>query len=96
MKAQNILEDYYEKNTRNLYKGFLVLLEDLYVDHLTNFHKLEQSLPQKYKPLVRQANYFDDSKLKYLRKKTLDLGNAIIRENQSEIKKFNIQFEFKE
>lgn len=95
MKAKEILEDYCERNTRALFKGFLILLEDLYNDHNQNFKKLSAALPTEYQNVICQANYFDDSKLKYLRKKTLDLGNAVLRENLSEINKFNIEFHFK-
>ncbi len=62
----------------SLYKAFLIILEDLEEDHIENFEKLYESL-HNYKDLVRQADYFTEEKMSYLRKKVLDAGNNCIR-----------------
>jgi hypothetical protein len=41
-----------------------------------------------------QADYFDEDKLKYLRKKVLDMGNEVIRSNDSDLENFTITFKF--
>ena len=53
-------------------------------------------MPDKYLPLLDQANYFDEDKMQYLRKKTLDLGNEISRNIESEFQNFTIEFKFNE
>lgn len=64
----------------SLFKGFLVLLEDLEEEHFRNFDKLKNALPKEYAPLLDQADYLDEQKMDYLRKKVLDAGNSCIRE----------------
>ena len=94
MDAKGLLGDYYSRNTKKLFKTFLVLLEDLKIDHDVNFCKLRKNLPE-HKELIEQADYFDDRKMQYLRKKILDMGNENIRANQNDLEKFTIHFEFK-
>ena len=94
MNAREFLEESSSKRTKSLFKGFLVLLEDLYTEHSIEFHKLKTNLPEQYSPLVNQANYFNKDKLQYLRKKTLDLGNEIIRESQNDLEHYTIEFNF--
>jgi hypothetical protein len=50
-------------------------------------------LPE-HKDLVEQADYFDENKMQYLRKKVLDMGNDNIRSNDDDLEKFTIEFEF--
>jgi len=95
MNARQFLEESSNRRTTSLFKGFLVLLEDLYTDHSIEFSKLKRSLPDEYWDLLDQANYFNKDKLQYLRKKTLDLGNEIIRESQNDFGRFSIEFNFK-
>ena len=78
---------------KGLFKSFLVLIEDLHKEHEINFSKLKDSLPEDQR-LIVQADYFDEEKLKYLRKKILDMGNEVIRNNDSEIENFTISFKF--
>lgn len=94
MNADKILCDLCERNTKTLFKGFLILLEDLNKDHQLNFDKLKKSLPKKYESIINQADYFDEDKMKYLRKKTLDFGNEILRNIESEFENFTIEFNF--
>ena len=94
MQADQLLGNLCERNAKTLFKGFLILLEDLHKDHELNFDKLRNSMPQKYLPLLDQADYFDKNKMQYLRKKTLDLGNEIVRNIESEFQNFTIEFKF--
>ena len=94
MDAKGLLGEHYSRNTKRLFKSFLILLEDLKTEHEIHFCKLRKNLPQ-HKELIEQADYFDDRKMKYLRKKILDTGNENIRTNDDDLEKFTIHFEFK-
>ena len=93
MDAKGLMGDYYSRNTKKLFKTFLVLLEDLKIDHDVNFCKLRKNLPE-HRALIEQADYFDEYKMQYLRKKVLDIGNDNIRSNDGDLEKFTIEFEF--
>ena len=75
MDANSALVYSSNKSTKVLFKSFLILIEDLNKDHVINFGKLRKALPEEYGPLIDQADYFDQHKLQYLRKKILDMGN---------------------
>ena len=94
MDAKGLLGEHYSRNTKRLFKSFLILLEDLKTEHEIHFCKLRKNLPQ-HKELIEQADYFDDQKMQYLRKKILDTGNENIRTNDDDLEKFTIHFEFK-
>jgi len=94
MDAKGLLGEHYSRNTKRLFKSFLILLEDLKTEHEIHFCKLRKNLPQ-HKELIEQADYFDDRKMHYLRKKILDTGNENIRTNDDDLEKFTIHFEFK-
>lgn len=93
MEAKEFLTDKVNKSTKGLFKGFLVLMEDLYTEHQIHFKKLKKELPE-HQPLIDQADYFDQDKLQYFRKKILDIGNESIRESNSNLEKFTINFKF--
>ena len=90
-----LLSSAIEKNTKSLFKGFLFLVEDLHSDHTIHFKKLKESLPSEYHSLITQADYMDEEKLNHLRKRILDIGNDAIRNIESELNKFIIEFNFK-
>ena len=94
MDAKKALSSSYSHSTKILFKGFLVLIEDLNKDHLINFHKLKKNLPEEYGPIIDQADYFDQHKLQYLRKKILDMGNESIRSSETNFEQFTISFKF--
>tara|TARA_B000000475_G_C15981383_1_gene441162 strand:+ start:839 stop:1057 length:219 start_codon:yes stop_codon:yes gene_type:complete len=71
------------------------MLEDLHKEHQINFNKLKNNLPEGCLPIVDQANYFDEDKLQYLRKRTLDIGNETIRNIEMELDNYTIAFTFK-
>ncbi len=60
-----------------------------------NFGKLKKNLPEEYKPVIDQADYFDEEKVQHLRKRTLDIGNEAIRSIDGGLENFTIDFEFK-
>lgn len=94
MDAKHLLQKYYGRNTVSLFKGFLVLLEDLQKEHSIHFSKLEKNLPKEYSSLIEQANYFDEDKMQHLRKKILDIGNETLRAIDSEMEEYTISFKF--
>lgn len=94
MDPDELLQTVYAKNTKILFKSFLILIEDLNNDHLRNFEKLRSAIPEEYHDLLNQADYFDQRKLQYLRKKILDLGNDSIRTAEDSFENFTISFKF--
>ena len=94
MDPQEAINAIYSKNTKLLFKSFLVLIEDLHNEHSINFKKLKKALPDNYESLIDQADYFDYNKMQYLRKKILDMGNESIRESENNFENFTISFKF--
>lgn len=94
MKAKDFLSDRFNGSTKSLFKNFLVLIEDLHTENQISFHKLKKHLPE-HTDLIDQANYFDQEKMQYLRKKILDLGNESIRSSENDLEKFIVEFNFK-
>lgn len=66
------------RNIINLYKAFLVMLEDLEEEHVAHFNKLYETFKEEM-DVIRQADYLTKEKVAYLRKKILDAGNDCIR-----------------
>ena len=94
MEAKDFLSDRFNGSTKSLFKNFLVLIEDLHEDNQITFAKLKRNLPE-HADLIDQANYFDEDKMQYLRKKILDMGNESIRGSQNDLEKFTVKFNFK-
>lgn len=94
MDPKDIFLEHNSKNIKSLFKSFLTLIEDLQKDHTINFNKLKKNLPSEFAGVINQADYFDDEKLKYLRKKILDMGNEVIRDTGTETENFTISFKF--
>jgi hypothetical protein len=94
MEAKDFLCDRFNGSTKSLFKNFLVLVEDLYTENQINFHKLKKHLPE-HSDIIDQANYFDEDKMQYLRKKILDMGNESIRGSNNDLEKFIVEFNFK-
>lgn len=93
MQAGKFLSDTVKGSTKSLFKSFLVLVEDLHAENQICFDKLKKHLPE-HSNIIDQANYFDDEKMQYLRKKILDIGNESMREANSNIEKFTVNFKF--
>lgn len=94
MEAKDFLSERFNGSTKSLFKNFLVLMEDLYTENQICFHKLKKHLPE-HASLLDQANYFDEDKMQYLRKKILDMGNESIRGSENDLEKFIVEFNFK-
>ena len=95
MDAENIFRKHCERNTTTLFKGFLMMLEDLQTEHEIHFRKLKRNLPDEYAAIIDQADYFDEDKVQHFRKRTLDIGNEAIRNITGGLENFTIDFEFK-
>ena len=94
MEAKDFLSQRVNGATKSLFKGFLVLIEDLHTENQIAFHKLKKHLPE-HSDIIDQANYFDQDKMQYLRKKILDMGNESIRGSNDDLEKFIVEFNFK-
>ena len=95
MEAETIFRKQCERNTVSLFKGFLMMLEDLQKEHEIHFGKLRRNLPSEYSTRIDQADYFDQEKIQHLRKRTLDIGNEAFRNIERGIENFTIDFVFK-
>lgn len=88
-KIKELLEFQINRNIINLYKSFLIALEDMHDQHAANFNKLKTALPEN-KDLIDQADYWDDDRMDFLRKRVLDQGNDAKREILGQLEKFNL------
>lgn len=89
--ADDLLEFQSSKHITNLYKSFLILIEDIEKDHSLSFEKLKKALPE-HRDLIEQAEFLDFGKSHYIRKKILDSGNDCRRQLVSELKNYNVNF----
>lgn len=89
LDLNDLLRFQIKRNVTNLYKNYLMLLEDLQEQHDAAFTKLKRSRPQDT-DLIVQAEHLDTKRMEYLRKKVLDLGNNCYREISTELEKFNV------
>jgi len=94
-KAGEIIHFQMVRHVVLLYKRFLTTLEDNKESHEAMLEKLELMLPKEYHNLVRAADYFDDQKFNYLRKKVLDAGNETLRELEKVLEYFEVKFKDK-
>lgn len=88
-QLKELLEFQVNRNIINLYKSFLIILEDIQDEHRNNFNKLKNAMPENNE-LISQADYWDESKMEYIRKKVLDQGNNTQREIIGQLEKFNL------
>lgn len=87
--ARDLLEFQVNRNIVNLYKSFLVLVEDLHHENQTAFAKLKRVFPEDAE-VIDQANCIDEGKMEYLRKKILDAGNNCSRQTLGEMENYSI------
>ena len=64
------------------------MLESLQKEHSSMLKKVEDKTSEEF---AKNIDYFDKDKYNYLRKKTLDLGNDILRELENNLEMFNIR-----
>ena len=88
-KLTELLEFQINRNVINLYKSFLIMMEDLHDQHEGNFQKLKLALPDD-EDLIEQANYWDEGRMDFLRKKILDNGNNALREIVGQLEQLHV------
>ncbi len=81
-----------DKEIRQLFKTFLVVIEDLTVEHDAALGRIEAALPDQYKPYIRVADWLDETKASLIRSKILDAGNNCLRAIDGHIQNFDIGF----
>ena len=81
------------RNIVNIYKQHLILLQDIHIEHEEMKKKLENHLDKK---TIEDVDYLSPEKLKYYRKKTLDVGNEAIRDFERSVENLDIQFKKKD
>jgi hypothetical protein len=72
----------------NFYKNHLSMLESVQKEHVSMLKKVGKETSKEFSENI---DYFDDEKYNYLRKKTLDLGNDILRELENNLEMFEIR-----
>lgn len=75
----------------NLFKGYLILLEDLGDSHDEALAKLKTALPEQYRPFVDLADDLTPERGALLRKKVLDAGNDVLRETDKLLSQFHVE-----
>tara|TARA_R110001592_G_scaffold160695_3_gene392966 strand:+ start:22172 stop:22459 length:288 start_codon:yes stop_codon:yes gene_type:complete len=88
-KLKELLGFQVNRNVVNLYKSFLIIMEDMHDQHSSNYAKLKHALPNNVE-LINQADYWDESRMEFLRKKILDNGNDALREIIGQLDQFNL------
>lgn len=94
INGEDLLKFQLARNVTQLYKTFLIIVEDLNKENEIAFQKLKRQIPSHTSSLDC-ANYFDDAKMEYVRKKILDAGNGCIRSMTGEMENFNINVSLK-
>jgi hypothetical protein len=95
MDAKEFLAKKSTKSIASLFKQYLMLIEDLKFEHDQYKQKLIKNLPEDYHPIVNSAEYFDDKKMSWIRKRVLDIGNEAMRNSENDLQDFSVSFVFK-
>lgn len=69
---QEVLAFQIQRVFANLGRNILSLLEDIKGTHQNNFEKLYDNLPQEFHGIVDMANYLDENRSAWARKRILD------------------------
>jgi hypothetical protein len=72
-----------------------MLIEDLKFEHDQYREKLLQHISIDYHPVINSAEYFDDKKMQWLRKRILDIGNEALRTQEANFQDYTVSFVFK-
>tara|TARA_Y100001963_G_scaffold131472_1_gene188962 strand:- start:5142 stop:5426 length:285 start_codon:yes stop_codon:yes gene_type:complete len=87
-KVKEILLFQVNRSIVNFYKNHLTMIEDLKREHQTMLKKVEKKTSKEF---CESIDTFDNDKYNYIRKKTLDSGNDIIRELEQNLDKLDIR-----
>lgn len=88
--AEEVLRFQIRRNITSLFKSFLIILEDLGLEHDEALNLLYEKLPPEYKVYVELADYLSEEKSENLRKKVLGAGNDCFRQIEDVLKNFTI------
>lgn len=94
-EAKEMLSRKSSKTTSQLFKNYLMLVEDLKFEHDKFLKKIKLEIPSEYHNVIDNADSFDEEKMSRIRKRVLDLGNEAIRSFEAEMNDFGISFVFK-
>lgn len=91
-QPDSILEFSIKRNITNLFKDFLVILENIEQDHDEALNKLVKTLPPESQKQLYLADHFTDEKVEQIRKRILSRGNDAIRAIQQDMQNYSINF----
>lgn len=95
MNAKETLAKKSSKSISQLFKQYLMLIEDLKFEHDQYLKKIKSEMPSEYHNVIDNADTFNEEKMSRIRKRVLDLGNEAIRSFDSEMNDFSVSFVFK-
>ena len=95
MDAKETLSKRSSKSISFLFKQYLNLIEDLKFEHAQYVEKLKQNIPEQYHKVINSAEYFNEAKMNWIRKRVLDTGNECLRSCENELNDFSVKFVFK-
>jgi hypothetical protein len=94
-KDQEILHFQIRRLIVALFKNYLNLADDVREQHQQMLEKIEPFLLESEKDKLDLVDYFDEPKYNYIRKRILDLGNDSIREFETILGQYEIEFKGK-
>ena len=95
MDAKKKLNKESDEVISRLFKMMLMMVEDMKQDHDFHYDKLYENIPEKYHKIINTANHFTPSKVNWIRKRILDVGNESIRNFGSALDNYTVSFVFK-
>jgi hypothetical protein len=95
MDAKQSLSKKSSKSISSLFKQYLILVEDLKFEHEEYVKRIKNNIPHEHHKIIDSAEYFNETKMNWLRKRILDIGNESIRSLDSEMSDFSVNFVFK-
>lgn len=91
-KEQELLNFQINRLIKNLIRNNLNLIADIKEEKEATFDKIYELLLEEDKHKLDLLDYFDDNKFNYIRKKILDLTNDYLREFETILGNYDIQF----
>jgi hypothetical protein len=90
--ADSVLRFQQERIIKTLFRNFLEVLEDVEEDHNAALDKLVAALPKDFQHYVDLADHLTPEKGQQLRKRVLDRGNSALRDLDTLLKGYLINF----